>query len=137
MAEAFAGARYVPAAGFQSPTPIVIRTVLRPGSQAECGTRTSIWRRLRSTLAVGAGVFGVPVAASISSALDPCTVRNSEAGEETPAPWGHGSAAAEFPSAIVNATRLGSCSVLSVTRKAVSVASGRTRISTRSAALLA
>ena len=90
-----------------------------------------------STVADGAGDLAVPVAASTSSARDPCTVRNSAAGELTPAPCGHGSGAAELPSAIVKAVRFGSFSVFSVTRKAVASASGRTRNSTRSAALFA
>ena len=108
-----------------------------PGSQAACGTRTSTWRRVRSTRALGAGDFVVPVVASRSSALDPCTVRKSAAGEVTPAPCGHGSGVAELPSAIVKAVRFGSFSVFSVIRNAVASASGRTRSSTRSAALSA
>src|SRR5947209_7293195 len=114
-----------------------MRTFEVPGSQAACGTSTVIWRRVRSTVPVGAGVLGAPVAASSRSTLEPWTVRNRAAGEVTPAPWGHGTADGESPSAMVKATRLGSLRVLSVTRNAVVSASGLTRSSTRSAALLA
>jgi hypothetical protein len=86
---------------------------------------------------VGDGERGVPVAASTSSAVAPWTVRNSSAGELTPAPCGHGRGAADVPSAIVNAVCSRSASVLSVTRNAVASASRLTRSSTRSAALLA
>src|SRR4051812_5260426 len=114
-----------------------MRTVELPGFHAPCATRTSTWRRAASTLTLGAGDSAAPVAALVSVALVPCTVRNNWAGDETPAPAGHAWGAAELPSAIVNATRDGSFSVLRVTRKAVSPASGLTRSSTRSAALFA
>ena len=114
-----------------------MRTLELPGSQAACGTTTVIWRRVMSTLAVGAGVLALPLAASSSSAVPPCSVRNSAAGEEMPAPCGHAAAAPESPSAMVNAVRAASCRVLSVTRNAVASPSGLTRSSTRSAALLA
>ena len=130
------GVRYAPAAGSQSPTPAARRTTPRPGSQAECGTRTSIWRRSRSTATLGVP-RGAPVAASSRSALEPCTVRNSEAGAVAPAPCGNGSGAAELPIAIVAPTRSGSRSEFSVSRNAVAPASGFTRSSTRSAALSA
>jgi hypothetical protein len=64
-------------------------------------------------------------------------VRNSWAGERTPAPCGQASAAGEPPIAIVTPVRAASLSVLSVMRNAVASASGLTRSSTRSAALLA
>ena len=114
-----------------------MRTLLWPGFHAACGTRTSTWRRVRSTVAVGAGDLGAPPAASSSSAVDPCTVRKSAAGDETPAPCGQGTGAPELPSAMVKPVRLASLRVFSVTRNAVASASGRTRSSTRSAALLA
>jgi hypothetical protein len=88
-------------------------------------------------VALGAGSIGLPVAASSSSAVEPCTVRNSCAGDTTPALCGHGLGSSESPSAIVNATRSGAFIVLSVTRNAVESASGFTRSSTRSAALFA
>src|SRR3954451_23740493 len=104
------------AAGPQGPAPAVIRTVDCPGFQAACGTRTSIWRRLRATVDVGAGVTAAPPAVR-SWAVVAWTVRNSCAGELTPAPCGHGTAAGESPSAMVKAVRSGALSVLSVTRK--------------------
>src|SRR3954471_87355 len=113
------GARYLFAPVSHRPTPAAIRIAPVPGSQAACGTRTSNWRLRRSTLAVGAGDLSALVAASRSSAVVPWTVRNSWAGELTPAPLGHGRGAPEEPSAIVNAVRAGSLSVLSVTRNAV------------------
>src|SRR3954463_6174372 len=130
------GARYALAALSHRPTPIVMRTLEVPGSHAACGTRTSIWRRVRSTAAVGAGCFAAP-AAPVSSAVAPWTVRNSCAGEETPAPCGQDTAEPELPSAMVKPTRSGSLSVLRVTRKAVASGSARPRSSTRSAALWA
>src|SRR5690349_1340141 len=99
------GFRYAPVAGSQRPTPAAMRTVLVPGSHAECGTSTVIWRRARSTLALGAGELAAPVSASVSSAVLPWTVRNSCAGDATPAPCGHGSGTGESPSAIVVAVR--------------------------------
>src|SRR5947207_10837749 len=90
-----------------------------------------------STETVGAGVRAAPVAASVSTPVVPCTVRNSCAGDSTPALNGQGRAVEDSPSAIVNATRLGSLSVFSVARNAVAVVSGLTRSSTRLAALLA
>src|SRR4051794_6015292 len=131
------GWRYVPADVSHSPTPIAMRTVESPGSHAACATRTSIWRRVVSTVAVGAGVSGLPLAASSSSALEPWTVRNSCAGETTLALCGHATGAPESPSATVNATLSGAFIVLSVIRNAVASLSGLTRNSTRSAALLA
>ena len=96
----------------------------RPGSQAACGTRTSIWRRSRSTRRRrrGAGAAAASPASS-SSALAPCTVRNScgRRGRR----WrraGNGAAPASSPIAIVAATCSGSFSVLSVSRKAVASA---------------
>src|SRR4051794_30971157 len=132
-----AGFRYVPALASQSPTPASMRTVEVPGFQAACGTRTSNCRRVVSTVTVGAGETGAPVVASVSVAVVPCTVRNRCAGELTPAASGHGCGTAESPNATVNATLLGSFSVLRVTRNAVWSASGFTRSSTRSAALFA
>ena len=130
------GARKPPLSVSQSPTPILVRTSRRCGSQAACGMRTSTCRRSSSTATVGCGVTGCPVVASSSSTLSPCQVRNSCAGEETPAPCGQ-SRLSPPPRAIVNAVRAGSCSVLRVTRKAVASGSGRARSSTRSAALWA
>jgi hypothetical protein len=107
-----------------------------PGFQTECGTRTSTWRRRRSTAALAPG-FAAPLVASAASAVEPCTVTKVSAGDETPAPFGHGRGPVELPSANVNAVRSASFSVLSVTRKRVSPAPGRIRSSTRSAALCA
>src|SRR3954451_11286590 len=131
------GWRYVPAAASHSPTPIDMRTTEAPGSQAACGTRTSIWRRVVSTVAVGAGASALPVAASSSLALETCTVRNSCAGDTPLALCGHATGAPESPSATVNATLSAAFIVLSVIRNAVASLSGLTRNSTRSAALLA
>ena len=131
------GARYVPAAGSHRPTPIVVRTLEVPGFHAACGTRTWIWRRPMSTLTFGAGVSVFPDDASVRTAVPPCHVRNTCAGDETPAPSGHATEDDESPSAIVKAVLFGSSSVFSVTRKAVAEASGSTRSSTRSAALFA
>ena len=131
------GLRYALLAGSHSPTPAAMPTVCVPGSQAVCGTRTSIWRRAMSTDAVGGGATALPVAASSSSALLPWTVRNCCAGETTPAPCGQGTGAAESPMAMVNAVLSAALRVFSVTRKAVASGSGLTRSSTRSAALLA
>jgi hypothetical protein len=64
-------------------------------------------------------------------------VRKRSAGDRTPAACGHARGVADEPIAIVNAVRSGSTRVLSVTRKAVAPVSGRTRSSTRSAALFA
>ena len=71
----------------------------------------------------GGGATGVPVAASSSSAVVPCTVRNSSAGALTFAPCGNWRGATGVPPiAIVEATRSASCSVLSVIRNAVAPA---------------
>src|SRR3954471_2728034 len=102
------GFRYVLAAGSQRPTPASMRTTDRPGSQAACGTRTSIWRRPGSTVAVGAGDSAAPDVASVSTAWSPCTVRKCCAGERTPEPKGQGAGSCELPRAIVNAVRSGS-----------------------------
>jgi hypothetical protein len=69
--------------------------------------------------------------------VPPWTVRNSAAGERTPAEWGHTRVVAEDPRAIVNAVRAGSLSVFSVTRNAVAPETRLTRSSTRSAPLFA
>src|SRR3954453_7611685 len=132
-----AGVMYLFALVSHSPTPAAMRTALVPGSQAAWGTRTSNWRRRTSTPAMGAGDLRALVAASRSSAVVPCTVRNSWAGELTPAPFGHGSGVADEPSAIVKAVRAGSLSVLRVTRNSVASPCGFTRSSTRSAPLFA
>jgi hypothetical protein len=63
-------------------------------------------------------------------------VTNTFAGLLTPAPCGQATDV-PLPSAMVKAVRDASCSVFSVTRKAVPSASGLARSSTRSAALLA
>ena len=65
-----------------------------------------------------------------------CTVRKRSAGARTFAPFGNGSDTPSVPPiATEKATSDGSFIVFSVTRKAVASASGRTRNSTRSAAL--
>src|ERR1700737_3504990 len=94
------GLRYPPLVASQSPIPAAMRTDEVPGSQAAWGTRTSIWRRTMSTVTLGAGVSVAPVVASASTAVVPWTVRNSRAGETTPAPKGHDFGADEAPSAI-------------------------------------
>ena len=67
----------------------------------------------------------------------PCQVRKSCAGADALAPCGKARADDELPMAIVAAVSSGLASVLKVSRKAVAEASGLTRSSTRSAALLA
>ena len=131
------GARYRPAALFQSPTPAARRTGRLPGSQTRCETRTWIWRRRASIDTCGAGLITFESLARTSSPCRPWTVRKSAAGARTLAPWGKFRGWAEPPIAIVVATEAGSLSVLRVIRKAVAFASGFTRSSTRSAALLA
>ena len=137
MAEPGWGFRYEPADGSQSPTPMVVRTVDVPGSQVACGTRIWTWRRNVSTRTVGVGDRAFPVAASMKSALSPCHVTKSVAGDDTPAPSGQATDEPESPSAMVNAVRLGSISVFSVTRNAVTFDRALIRNSTRSAALSA
>src|SRR5436190_8947734 len=105
------GRRYWFVAGSQRPTPASIRTTDVPGFHAAWGTRTSNWRRVMSTETLGEGVRALPVVASVSTAVVPCTVRNRCAGDTTPALNGQASAVAESPRAIVNATRLGSLNV--------------------------
>src|SRR5258708_5789547 len=129
------GTRYLPPIVSQRPTPAVIRTAEIPGSHASWGTRTSNCLRFMSTVAVGAGAMGFPVAAWVSTAVVPWTVRKACAGDETPALKGQLSEVADLPRAIVKATLDGSLSEFSVTRKAVADRSGLTRSSTRSAAL--
>ena len=117
--------------------------MLAPGFQSEWGTSISIWRRVKSTLTVGARpLTAEPSDACTRSATivepDGCTVRNRSAGAVTLAPSGNGYTVPGVPPiAIENATSEGFWSVLSVTRKAVALLSGLTRNSTRSAALLA
>jgi hypothetical protein len=118
-----------------NPTPAAILIAALPGFHAACGTRTSNWRRRRSTVVAGVGAFMALVVASRSSAVVPCTVRNSSAGDLTPAACGQARAVAEEPSAIVNAVRAGSLRLFTVTRNAVAPGTGFTRSSTRSAAL--
>ena len=92
VAEAVAvavGVRYWLLAASQRPTPAARRTVCARGFQAAWGTLTSNCRRARSTGTVGAGVIVAPVAASVSTAVVPWTVRNSRAGDLTPAASGH------------------------------------------------
>src|SRR5436190_24002031 len=98
---------------------MVVGTFERPGFHAECDTSSCTWRRRTSTRTAGAGARALPDAASMSSAVWPCHVRKSAAGEDTPAPWGQATAEAEEPSAMVKAVRDGARSVFSVTRKAV------------------
>src|SRR5436189_5211287 len=74
------GARYELALVSHRPTPIPIRTTALPGFQAACGTRTSIWRRVRSVDMLGAGEIALPVAAYVSSAAARCTVTHRAAG---------------------------------------------------------
>ena len=119
-----------------SPTPAASRTVLPVGSQAECGTRTSIWRRLPSTLTENEPRSAF--AASVSFAVVPCTVRNLSAGAFVFAPSGICSSTPGVPPiAIVIPYERASFIVLSVIRNAVESASGLTRNSTRSAAFIA
>src|SRR3954465_2248536 len=113
-----------------------MRTVSVPGFQAAVGTRTSNWRRATSTVAVGAGVTALPELSS-SSAVEPCTVRKYLADELTLAPRGQATGAGGSPGGGVNAVRSGLISVLTGPRNAVAPASGLSRSSTRSAALLA
>src|SRR5258708_21704067 len=88
-----------------------------------------------STVAVGAGAMGFPVAAWVSTAVVPWTVRKACAGDEAPALKGQLSEAADLPRAIVQATLDGSLSEFSATRKAVADPRGLPPTSTGSAAL--
>ena len=131
-----AGSRYFPLVSSHRPTPAASRTVPPPGSHSLCGTSTVIWRRARSTETVGAGpATGSPLAASVSTAVSPWTVRKYCAGALTLAENGNGCGSPSVPPiAIAVATSAGSSSVFSVMRKAVAFFSGLTRSSTRSAA---
>ncbi len=131
-----AGRRYFPLVSSHRPTPAARRTVPVPGSHSLWGTLTVIWRRARSTETVGAGpATGSPVAASVSTAVSPWTVKKYRAGALTLAPNGNGCDSPSVPPiAIAVAMRAGSSRVLSVIRKAVAFLSGLTRSSTRSAA---
>ncbi len=108
-----------------------------PGSQALWGTSTWIWRRCSLIDTCGAGVIPCPPLERTRFACWPWTVRKYAARAATLAPWGKGRRCGELPMAIVVATSDGSFIVLRVIRKAVALASGLTRSSTRSAALLA
>src|SRR5258708_39728836 len=79
------GTRYLPPTASQRPTPAVMRTAELPGSHASWGTRTSNCFRVTSTVAVGAGAMGFPVAGWGSTAVGAGTGREACAGDETPA----------------------------------------------------
>src|SRR5258708_24311552 len=78
------GTRYLSPTASQRPRPAAIRTAEMPGSHAWWGTRTSNCLRVMSTVAVGAGVIGFPVAASLRPAVVPLTVRKACPGGELP-----------------------------------------------------
>src|SRR3954454_22027071 len=137
------GSRYFLADASHSPTPAHSRAERRFGFHCLCATRTSICLRLRETLTFGAfPLTFLPELARVSSATSffplGWTVRNRSAGAFTFVPNGN-SCGVPFlpPIPIEKATRDGSFSVFSVTRKAVAVESGLTRSSTKSAALFA
>src|SRR6185503_11824591 len=65
------GSRYLLLVLSHRPTPAASRTTFPVGSHADCGTRTSTWRRVASSATVGAGPdTGVP-SARASSATRP------------------------------------------------------------------
>ena len=95
-----------------------------------------IWRRVMSTLTVGAAPgTGSPLTASVRTAVVPWTVRKYCAGALTLAPKGNAWLWPSVPPiAIAVATRFGSSSVLSVILNAVVLVRGLTRSSMRLAA---
>ena len=111
--------------------PAARRTTLPVGSQAECGTRTSIWRRAMSRVTVGAApATGAPLGGVRQ--LGGEAGRAGVHGQELARGRDHVRAvrgtdtllAGEPPSAIEKASSDGSLSVFSVTRNAVASASG-------------
>ena len=118
--------------------------MLLPGFQSLWGTSTWIWRRAVSTVTFGGAAAELVTGPGALDVRDQTLAgRVGMHGQEGVRRRGHvgsvgkGSSAPSLPpSAIVNATSVGSCIVFRVIRNAVERLNGLTRNSTRSAALL-